>query len=115
MKTTTRSLRRLLLLSALGALTLGTTTAFAQAEKPLRHADKNHHGPKEGGLTREKALERAGKRFDAADRNDDGKLNREEKVAARKKYQETKGERIDKRKERRDERNAGRETGATVQ
>jgi hypothetical protein len=90
-----KRIRNLAVLSAFVAMS-GMTAASDLEERHHKHA------PKE--LTKELALQKAADRFDRADLNKDGKLDRQEWQEAREKGRQLKKERAERLREKRQER-----------
>lgn len=92
-----KRIRNLAVLSAFVALT--GTSAFAQHDERAGHRHAKE-------VTKEQALERAGKRFDQADADHDGKLSPAEMKEAREQMRQRKQERRQAREQKRQERQA---------
>ncbi len=90
-----KRIRNLAALSAFVALS-GTSVYAADADTTAPRLAREHHRE----LTKDQALQRAGKRFDAADVDHNGALSHQELRAARQKHRERMAERQHARDEK---------------
>ncbi len=85
--------KKLLLALTLGSAALAGTPSFALAQAAPPPAGAPHERMRDRTITREEALARADRMFDAIDTNHDGKITPDERKAAREKMREKMHER----------------------